>query len=86
VDQLTDLEREVLDFERQRWERAGAESWSKISARWHLTAPAYAKLLDALIDRPAAYAHDPALISRLRRARNEIPQQREARRDSEPDQ
>ncbi|GAA1859844.1 DUF3263 domain-containing protein [Myceligenerans crystallogenes] len=65
---LTDLEREILAFERKWWRFAGAKE-EAMRAAFDLTSTRYYQVLNALIDRPAAMAQDPALVKRLRRMR-----------------
>jgi hypothetical protein len=72
---LTDLERDVLSFERGRWKYAGAKE-TAIRDRFGLSATRYYQLLNALLDQPEALQHDPQLVLRLRRLRD----QRAARR------
>ena len=47
---LTELELQILDFERQWWRYAGAKE-SSIKELFDLTPPAYYQLLNNLIDR-----------------------------------
>jgi hypothetical protein len=75
VDDLTELERDVLIFERGWWRHAGAKE-TEIRERFGLSGHRYYQLLGALIDRPEALTHDPQLVNRLRRLR----EQRAARR------
>jgi hypothetical protein len=65
---LTDGERELLDFEKQWWRRPGAKEQA-IRDRFDLSPTRYYQVLNALLDRPAALAHDPVLVNRLRRLR-----------------
>jgi hypothetical protein len=65
---LTDSERELLDFEKQWWRRPGAKEQA-IRDRFELSPTGYYQLLNALLDRPAALAYDPVLVNRLRRVR-----------------
>ena len=67
-DGLTEREREILAFERQSWRHAGAKEQA-IRDRFELSATRYYQLLNALLDNPAALAHDPVLVGRLRRLR-----------------
>lgn len=67
---LTDLERQVLAFERRRWKYAGAKE-SAIRETFGMTATRYHQVLNALIDNPAALAAEPQLVNRLRRLRQE---------------
>jgi hypothetical protein len=66
--ELTDGERELLDFEKQWWRRPGAKEQA-IHDRFDLSPTRYYALLNALLDRPAALAYDPVLVNRLRRLR-----------------
>lgn len=75
---LSDLERDVLAFEHLRWNHAGAKH-TAIRDRFGLTPTRYHQLLRSLLDRPAALQHDPQLILRLRRLREQRAQQRRPR-------
>jgi hypothetical protein len=68
MDDLADLERDVLAFERLRFQHAGAKD-TAIRSRFGLTPTRYYQLLNALLDRPEALRHDPPLVLRLRRLR-----------------
>lgn len=76
---LTDHERAVLDFERKRW-RFAAQKDQAIRDLFNITPIRYAQELTALLDRPEALAHDPQLVKRLRRIRDQHRQARTARR------
>jgi hypothetical protein len=76
---LTDLERQVLEFERTWWKHAGAKD-TEIRRRWDISPTRYYQILGALLDRPAALEHDPMLVRRLLRLRDERARQRSARR------
>jgi len=65
---LTDLERRILEFERNWWRFAGAKE-SAIKELFALTAPRYYQLLNDLIDRADALEAAPMLVKRLRRLR-----------------
>ncbi len=67
-DELTEQERAILDFEKRWWRRPGAKEQA-IRETFDLSPTRYYQLLNALLDRPAAVAYDPALVSRLRRLR-----------------
>ncbi|WBU37852.1 DUF3263 domain-containing protein [Homoserinibacter sp. YIM 151385] len=69
----------LLDFERRWVERRGAKE-AAVRAELGLTAPRYYQLLYALIDTPAALAHDPMLVRRLQRIREARTQARAVRR------
>ena len=76
---LSAREREVLAFERQWWKYAGAKEQA-VRDLFAMSATRYYQLLNSLIDRPEALAHDPMLVKRLRRMRSERARQRSARR------
>jgi hypothetical protein len=65
---LTTREAEMLAFERLWWKFAGAKEQA-IRELFDLTATRYYQVLNTLIDRPEALAHDPMLVKRLRRTR-----------------
>ncbi|WP_326645535.1 DUF3263 domain-containing protein [Streptosporangium sp. NBC_01755] len=65
---LTDRERELLAFERRWWRHAGAKEQA-VREAFDISATRYYQLLSELIDLPAALAHDPMLVKRLRRLR-----------------
>jgi hypothetical protein len=65
---LDERSRRILAFERRWWRRAGAKEQA-IRDTFGLSATRYYQLLNRLLDDPAALAHDPVLIGRLRRLR-----------------
>jgi len=67
-DGLTEREQQVLAFERQWWKHAGAKEQA-IRDQFGVSATRYYQMLNALLDNPAALAHDPVLVKRLRRLR-----------------
>jgi hypothetical protein len=67
--ELGDRDTAILEFERQWWRHAGAKEQA-IREEFGLSAARYYQLLGALIDSPAALAHDPMLIKRLQRVRD----------------
>ncbi len=79
VGELSERDREVLDFERQWWKYAGAKEQA-VRELFEMSATRYYQVLNALIDSPAALAHDPMLIKRLRRMRSSRQRARTARR------
>lgn len=81
-DVLSEREQQVLDFERQWWRYAGAKEQA-IRDQFSLNATRYYQLLNALLDNPAAMAHDPLLVKRLRRLRERRQSARTARRASQ---
>jgi Protein of unknown function (DUF3263) len=76
---LDDLERSILDFEREAWrlhvakDRAIRETFGFSTTRYH-------QLLHRTVDRPAALAYDPMLVRRLRRLRELRRKRRTAQR------
>jgi hypothetical protein len=76
---LDDLERRVLDFEREAWrlhipkDRAIRQTFGFSTTRYH-------QLLHRAVDRPAALAYDPMLVRRLRRLRSLRRKRRTAQR------
>src|SRR4051794_34671979 len=76
---LSPRDREVLDFERQWWKYAGAKEQA-VREKFDMSSTRYYQVLNALIDRPEALAHDPLLVRRLRRLRAARQRARSARR------
>jgi hypothetical protein len=76
---LSDRDQQVLAFERRWWKYAGAKEQA-IRELFGMSANRYYQVLNALIDSPAALAHDPMLIKRLRRMRTSRQRARTARR------
>jgi hypothetical protein len=66
---LTDRERAILDFERSWWSE-DTEKETLVSDRFGIDMAEYYRLLNDLIDRPEALAHDPLSVRRLRRLRD----------------
>jgi hypothetical protein len=66
---LTEREGDILAFERQWWRYSGAKEQA-VRDMFNLSATRYYQVLNALIDRPEALAHDPMLVQRLRRIRH----------------
>jgi len=79
TDGLSERDRQVLAFERQWWKYAGAKEQA-VRELFDMSATRYYQLLNALIDDPAALAHDPMLVKRLRRMRSSRQRARTARR------
>ena len=78
-DALSERDEQVLAFERQWWKYAGAKEQA-IRELFDMSATRYYQVLNALIDSPAALAHDPMLVKRLRRMRASRQRARSARR------
>ena len=77
--QLSARDQEILAFERQWWKYAGAKEQA-IRELFDMSATRYYQVLNALIDRSEALAHDPMLVKRLRRLRSARQRARSARR------
>ena len=56
-------EQEILAFERQWWKYAGAKEQA-VRELFDMSPTRYYQVLNTLIDRPEALAHDPMLIKR----------------------
>ena len=76
---LSDRDRRILEFERQWWKYAGAKEQA-VRDLFEMSSTRYYQVLNSLIDRPAALAHDPMLVKRLRRMRQTRQRARSARR------
>ena len=69
---------DILDFERSWWKHAGVKEQA-IKEHFSMSATKYYQLLNELLEDPAALAHDPILVKRLRRMRTYRQRQRVAR-------
>jgi hypothetical protein len=65
---LTELELEILLFERSWWKHPGAKQ-AAVRERFGLSSTRYHQIVNALLDQPEALEVDPVLINRLRRQR-----------------
>lgn len=65
---LDDLSRAILTFESE-WPKHTGEKEEAMRARLSMEPARYYQLLARLVDEPAAQAHAPLLIGRLRRLR-----------------
>lgn len=79
VGELSARDAEILAFERQWWKFAGAKEQA-IRDKFQMSATRYYQVLNNLIDQPAALAHDPLLVKRLRRLRATRQRNRSAKR------
>ena len=77
--ELSERDRDILDFERQWWKFAGAKEQA-VREKFDMSSTRYYQVLNALLDRPEALEHDPLLVRRLRRLRAQRQRQRSARR------
>lgn len=78
MEDLTQRDIEILDFERSWWKHAGVKEQA-IKERFDMSATRYYQLLNDLLENPAAMAHDPILVKRLKRLRTYRQRQRVAR-------
>jgi len=67
-DGLSEGEREMLALEKNWWKRPGSKD-QVIRDLFGITPTRYYQLLNALIDRPEALAHDPMVVRRLQELR-----------------
>jgi hypothetical protein len=77
-DELGQRDIDILDFERSWWKHAGVKERA-IKERFDMSATRYYQLLNELLENPAAAAHDPILVKRLKRLRTYRRRQRVAR-------
>lgn len=76
VEELTERQRDLLDFERAWRFRYGGAKDAAIRDLFDCSPTRYYLELNALLDHPAAYAAEPVLIKRLRRLRDTRRQER----------
>ena len=76
--ELTQQDIDILDFERSWWKHAGVKEQA-IRERFDMSATRYYQALNELLESPAAMAHDPILVKRLKRLRAYRQRQRVAR-------
>ena len=78
MDELTQQDLDMLDFERTWWKHAGVKEQA-IKERFEVSATKYYQLLNDLLEHPAAMEYDPILVKRLKRLRVYRQRQRVAR-------
>lgn len=66
---LSDVNRQMLDFEKRSWHYAGAKD-RDITDTFDMAPTRYYHKLARLITTEAAYAYDPMLVERLLSARS----------------
>jgi 3-oxoacyl-ACP reductase-like protein len=66
---LSEREVQILAFESKWWKHAGSKEQA-VRDTFGLSSTRYYQLLNGLLDNPAALAHDPVLVGRLRRLRS----------------
>ena len=76
---LSDRDRSLLDFEKQRYTNWGAKE-KDIHANFGMSWTRYHQHINRLIDSPAAAEHSPELISGLRAKRDANRERRTKRR------
>ena len=76
--ELSERDVAILDFERSWWKHAGVKEQA-IRDGFDMSATRYYQLLNELLENPAALAHDPILVKRLKRLRTYRQRQRVAR-------
>ena len=76
---LNEREVELLSFERHWW-RYGVGKDAAIREHLGISSMHYHQMVNALLDRPEALAHDPLLVKRLRRLRMARQRRRSSRR------
>ncbi|MFJ6652862.1 DUF3263 domain-containing protein [Microbacterium sp. NPDC091313] len=75
---LSDRDRALLAFEAE-WRRHGGAKEEAIRAEFDMPPARYYQLLGRLIDTGDALVHDPLLVRRLRRLRDDRAAERSAR-------
>jgi hypothetical protein len=68
VTELSERELAVLALEARQWRTAGAKERA-VREQLDISPTRYYQLLNGLLDRQEALAHDPVLVNRLRRTR-----------------
>lgn len=76
---LSTRDREILDFE-DNWWAAPQGKEAEIVERFAISSAVYHQILNRLLDDPAALAHKPLLVKRLRRLRSARREHRSAGR------
>lgn len=79
MDELSDRDLAMLDFERSWWMHPGPKDVA-VRDRFDMSPTRYYQRLSLVIERPEALAHDPLLVKRLRRLRGRRRQQAAAAR------
>jgi hypothetical protein len=78
MEELSQRDIDILDFERSWWKHAGVKEQA-IKDRFDMSATRYYQILNELLETPAAMEHDPILVKRLKRLRMYRQKQRVAR-------
>jgi hypothetical protein len=83
VGELSARDRAILDFEQRWWQLDGPKE-TAIRAHLNLSSTRYYRRLGELIEHPAALAHDPLTVKRLRRLRHDRRRARYEGRRADP--
>ena len=78
MEQLSEQDKRILDFERSWWKHAGVKEQA-IKDHFEVSATRYYQILNELLEKPAALDYDPILVKRLKRLRVYRQRQRVAR-------
>jgi len=68
--ELSERDLQILDLEQNWWTRTGSKH-EQVAAELNLSITRYHEILDELVDSPLAMRHDPLLVLRLRRMRDD---------------
>lgn len=68
--ELSERDREILDFEREWWRVPGSKQ-AAIRERFGMSPASYYRLVSAIIDAPTAPGYDPLTVKRLRHRREQ---------------
>lgn len=80
MDELTDIEKAILEFENRGWWKYAGAKESAIFVELGMSSTRYYQRLSVLIEKPESMAYQPMLVKRLQRQRVARRQQRSARR------
>lgn len=78
-DGLSERETAILEFEKTWWQSKASKEM-EIRDRFDMSVTRYYQVLNSLIDREDALKHDPLLVKRLRRLREQRQRERSAAR------
>lgn len=77
---MTELEWQILDFETKWWKLAGNKE-SEIVRRFEMSVIRYAQKLNNLLGKPEAHQHNPLVVNRLLRIRDQRVTERAQRKN-----
>ena len=78
--ELTDLEKQILDFEAKWWRDPSGKD-AVIAAEFNLAVPRYYELLNDVVDKPEALAYAPVTSRRVIRLRTQRQSSRQVQGD-----